>query len=485
MKKSRIAFIIALALASLAAMLFWRFAPYSFRMARLIYDHAVLQRDAPIPIWGWGKPGCNVWLKLENVRTGETESYQTQVDETGNWKIQIKPHPAGGPYQMYVVGQLNYFRRKDLVFGDVWLCAGQSNMSIKIKDSDGFAEAMAAPLDDNIRYFRVNTKASQVPLKDYENGRWNPDDPSKRREFSALPYYFAKQLQQHLQVPIGVVNASLGSSRIEAWMPSNCFEGPFLRQALDTSQYGSENEMVTEMPTGLFNHMVAPSIPYPIKGIIWWQGESDTEGDGPLFYKDQFACLIERWREARGDSLLPFLFVQLANIGPKPANKKVVSDWPRLREAQLFVSQRLSRTAMVTSFDISHPTDIHPGNKKGIAERLVLAARSVAYGEQVAWSGPVFQKMEAGNGYLALSFETRSGLVGKPKDAPLQGFKVAGEDRVFHAAEAKIEGNTVILRSSQVPKPVAARYAWERSPVGSNLYNEAGLPTSPFRTDGW
>lgn len=244
--------------------------------------------------------------------------------------------------------------------------------------------------------------------------------------------------------------------------------------------------MVTEMPTGLFNSMIAPSLPFPVKGIIWWQGESNTEGFGPLAYKYQFACLIKTWREARGDSLLPFLFVQLANIGPKPPNKKEVSDWPQLREAQLLVSQQLSRTAMVVSFDICHPTDVHPGNKKGIAERLALASRSVAYGEKLIWSSPVFQKMELENDRLRLHFDTKGGtLATKPSNSALKGFALASTDRVFRPAEAKIEGNTVLLRSNEVPKPVAARYAWERSPVGSNLCNNEGLPASPFRTDNW
>jgi sialate O-acetylesterase len=483
MKIARIAFI-AFSLACLAVILQWHFAPFSFRIARLIHDHAVLQRDLPMPIWGWGKPGRSVRLELKNTATGEMETYQTIVDSQGRWETRLKAHPAGGPYQITVIGQLNYFRRNDIVFGDVWLCAGQSNMSIKVKDSDGFAEALAAPMDSNTRYFSAKDKGSKLPQPDYWEGGWKLDEPSLRNNFSALPYYFAKQLQQHLQVPIGVVNASMGSSRIETWMPGSCFDAIFLKNVLDTA-HCDEPAIAKQLPTCLFNSMIAPSAKFPVKGIIWWQGESNTEPKDASKYMERFDCLIQNWREARGDSLLPFLFVQLANISPKLPHQ-ADTNWPGVREAQLLVSQQVNRTAMVISFDISHPSDVHPGNKKGIAERLALAARSLAYGENVVCAGPVFQKMEVENGRLRLHFNPNgSGLAPKPANAVLSGFKIGGNDRAFHIADAKIEGNNIVLRSNKVPNPVAARYAWERSPVGANLYNKEGLPASPFRTDDW
>jgi sialate O-acetylesterase len=239
------------------------------------------------------------------------------------------------------------------------------------------------------------------------------------------------------------------------------------------------------LPSQLYNSMVHPVHPFPVKGIIWWQGESNTEPSDARNYRKQFACLLQSWREAQGDSLLPFLYVQLANIG-RMDNQKSESDWPILREAQSLVLQQFRQVAQVVSFDISHPTDLHPGNKKGIAKRLALAARCVAYGEKAPYTGPAFQVSERMDNKLRLHFDPKGiSLSAKPDDAPLYGFKVAGTDRVFHPAKAAIEGNTVLVWSEKVPSPVAARYAWEHSPVGSNLYNKEGLPASPFRTDNW
>jgi sialate O-acetylesterase len=239
------------------------------------------------------------------------------------------------------------------------------------------------------------------------------------------------------------------------------------------------------LPSQLYNSMVHPAHPFPVKGIIWWQGESNTEPWDARNYRKQFACLLQNWREAQGDSLLPFLYVQLANIG-RMDNLKSESDWPMLREAQSLVLQQFRQVAQVVSFDISHPTDLHPGNKKGIAKRLALAARCVAYGEKVPYTGPAFLESERMDNKLRLHFDPKGiSLSAKPDDTALNGFKVAGADQVFHPAKAAIEGNTVLVWSEKVPSPVAARYAWEHSPVGSNLYNKEGLPASPFRTDDW
>jgi sialate O-acetylesterase len=487
MKKTRIA-IAAVSLACLAAVAYWFFDPFSFRVARLLRDHAVLQRDMPVPVWGWGKPGSFVHLSLKKLdgRIPDTESYQTTVGENGEWKIMLQPHKAGGPYRLSIFGQLNYRWCNDLYFGDVWLCAGQSNMSIKVKDSDGFAEAIAAPPNPSIRYFRVKTEGSETPCKDLRWGKWQLDEPDLRRNFSALPYYFAAQLQTDLGVPIGVINASVGSSRIESWMPASCFGQVPVAGAMGVDfSSGIDVDISKDLPSQLYNSMVHPAHPFPVKGVIWWQGESDTEQATARKYQQQFSCLIRSWREAQGDSLLPFLYVQLANIGQSD-KQKIEADWPMLREAQSLVLQQFKQVAQVVSFDISHPTDVHPGNKKGIAERLALAAGYVAYGKKVPYSGPVFQQSERMGHKLRLHFDPKGkGLSAKPSYAPLNGFKVAGADRVFHPAKAAIEGNTVLVWSEKVPSPVAARYAWERSPFGSNLFNKEGLPASPFRTDDW
>lgn len=483
MKKTSIGIAILL-LSCLTVVLLKQFHPFSFRVARLYRDHAVLQRNVLVPVWGWGKPGCTVHLSLKKLdgRIPDTESYQATVDANGEWKTMLQPHEAGGPYRLTIIGQLNYRWCNDLFFGDVWLCGGQSNMSIKVKDSEGFAEAAAAPFDLSTRYFRVDESGNETPFKDYQRGDWSLDEPDLRRNFSALPYYFAKQLQMDVDVPIGVINASMGSSRIETWMPESCFDKTqqpnLVAASKDTAKvYGS--------PSQLYNSMVFPARQFPVKGVVWWQGESNTEPTDARNYREQFPCLIQSWREAWQDSLLPFVYVQLANIGPPPANQPE-QDWPMVREAQSLALQRVKKVEQVVSFDISHPTDVHPGNKKGIAKRLAKAARHIAYGEKIPHSGPVFQRLERLGSKLRLFFDPKgNSLSAKPTDAPLQGFKVAGADQVFHPAKAMIEGDAVLVWSEEVVSPVAARYAWEQSPVGSNLYNEEGLPASPFRTDGW
>ncbi len=441
-----------------------------------------------MPVWGWGKPGCSVHLSLKKLdgRIPDTESYQTTVDANGEWKIMLQAHEAGGPYRLTVFGQLNYRWCNELYFGDVWLCAGQSNMSIKVKDSNDFAEAMAALPNPNIRYFRVKTEGSETPRKDFNWGKWQTDDPGLRRNFSALPYYFAQQLQTDLGLPIGVLNASMGSSRIEAWMPASCFGQVPVAGAMGVDFSRTiDADTAKDLPSQLYNSMVHPAHPFPVKGIIWWQGESNTEQSDARNYRQQFACLIGSWREAQGDSLLPFLYVQLANIG-QSEKQMIEADWPMLREAQSLVLQQFRQVAQVVSFDISHPTDLHPGNKKGIAERLANASRHIAYGDKVPFSGPAYLRMENIGNKLRLHFDPKgNGLSAKPSDAPLIGFKVAGADRVFHPAKAVIEGNYVLVWSEKVPSPVAARYAWERSPVGSNLYNVEDMPASPFRTNDW
>jgi sialate O-acetylesterase len=446
-----------------------------------------------MPIWGWGKPGSTVWVRLKKLdgQSSATETYKTSVDENGNWKLTLNPHQASRPYRLSVIAQLNYIWYDDIVFGDVWLCAGQSNMATKVKDTDSFAEAMEAPINPNVRYFGVTTQGSDILRKEYRWGGWLLDDTTKRSEFPALPYYFAKKLQGELNVPIGFVNASMSSSRIEAWMPPKCFgindedvsgsaKEPNFSMLLDAGMY-------KENPFRLYNAMIYPMHQFPIKGIIWWQGESNTDEHGVGNYTPQFYCLIRQWREAWGDDTLPFLYVQLSNIGAKPTGKTDETDWPKLREAQFeMLHNNLKQVAMVVSFDICHPADVHPRNKKGVAERLVLAARGVAYGEGIVYSGPIFQIADATGHKLRLHFGSiGTGLVAQPENAPLNGFEVAGEDQIFYPAKTELNKYSVMVWSDKVPKPIAVRYAWERSPIGANLFNREGLPASPFRTDNW
>ena len=478
-------------LVCLASALYFFIDRASFRVARLFQHHAILQREKAVPVWGWGKPGRDVHVFLEKTgdSTFETESFRTTIPADGSWIVKLKPHEAGGPYRLIVEGHWKKITINNVYFGDVWLCTGQSNMAMRVREADHAATAIAGADNPSIRHFKIPKKGSPGLARDFEKGKWETCSPETVGEFSAVGYYFAKALQEDRDLPIGLLNASTGSSRIESWIPAGCFGygSPVEAEKAIAAMLESEKlEHTRNMPTCLYNSMIFPARQFPVKGILWWQGESNAHQDEAYNYRNMFPCLISSWREAWGDSLLPFLYVQLANVAMSPEGQDDHLDWPMLRESQSVVLQQFAQVAQIVSFDISDPTDIHPGNKQDIGKRLALAAQRLAYGEDVVYSGPVFQSMENLGAKLRLRFAPRgSGLATKTAEDVLKGFTIAGPDRIFHPANAVIEGNEIIVWSEKVSGPVAARYAWKRSPVDANLCNAEGLPAPPFRTDDW
>ncbi|MBN2698739.1 MAG: sialate O-acetylesterase [Bacteroidales bacterium] len=612
----------------------------------------VLQRETNVNIWGWSAPGESIEVRFLD------STYHATANDSGEWSVSLGKLKPGGPFEM-TLSASNVIKISDILIGDVWLCSGQSNMELPVRRvSWVYPEEIAGSANSMIRHFEVPDRTHfNGPLRDLNGGSWESADPGAVMNFSAVAYFFARELHTRYGVPVGLVNASLGGSPAESWMSEEALkefpeyyremqrfkdpaliaritrsdyernrewysrlylndEGykdkqhPWYRNNLDLSEWESirvpgywtgtlldnvngvvwyrktfkvppgaeesaaslilgrivdadsvwinehfvgttsyqypprrypippgilregENTIVVRVisnrgeggfvpgktyeltgsfgtidlkgdwlcrtgtvmeplggetfvrwkPGGLYNAMIAPLLNYPIKGVIWYQGESNA--GKPLEYAELFPSLICDWRKNWNQEAFPFLFVQLPNF-MEPPDAPQESNWALLREAQL-KTLSVPATGMAVAIDLGEWNDIHPLNKKEVGHRLALAARKVAFGdEDVVHSGPLYHSMIIKDKKIILSFtNTGSGLVFKKYHGP-GPFAIAGPDRQFVWAKARIRGNTVIVRSKMVRHPVAVRYAWADNPDNANLYNEEGLPASPFRTDDW
>ncbi len=617
------------------------------KLPQLVSDSMVLQRDQPIKIWGWAKANEKVTVYFNYKK------YNTKANEKGNWQVYFPPTKAGGPYNINIVAS-NTILLKEVLFGDVWFCSGQSNMVHQMNIHDvTYAKDINNANYPQIRQFLVPTATDlQLPQNNIRNGHWIAAVGNNVRPFSAVAFFFAKKLFQQYQVPIGIINASVGGTPIEAWISENGLQNinyfdSIIQQNKDTNYvhkrilasnipaskelkdagllseikwfskayqpknwrsihipgywedqgikdlngvvwYRKEIEIPTSIsekeakiflgrivdadelyingklvanttyqypqrrytipkgwlhtgkntlvirvtnytnkggfvpdkpyylctekdtidikgtwqykvgevftpfnnatnnnfslqnqPTALFNAMVAPCTNYAIKGICWYQGESNTSK--PQTYTQLLTSLIQDWRKHWHTDSLPFLYVQLPgfmefNYLPSESN------WALLREAQL-KTLSASHTAMVTAIDLGEWNDIHPDNKKDVGERLALAAQKMAYQENIVYSGPIYQSHQINQHKIVLSFShVGKGLISKDLE-PLAEFAIAGSDKKFVWANAKIVGNTVVVWNDTIQHPMYVRYAWADNPVNPNLYNQEGLPASPFRTD--
>ncbi|GHT78022.1 9-O-acetylesterase [Bacteroidia bacterium] len=622
------------------------------RLPKLVSDGMVMQRNQPLKIWGWASPNEKISLSFKD------KAYQTVADKQGSWQIVLGEFEAGGPYELLINAD-NHLTVKDIWIGDVWICSGQSNMELPMERVSPVYETEIASADyPLIRYFDVpQTYNFKTPQTDFAYGQWVSANPQTVLKFSAAAYFFAKELYERYQIPIGLINISLGGSPAEAWISEDSirqfpayyqeaqrFKDDNLIQQIQTADnrrigewyadldakdagfhsgkrwsaeelddsawalmdlpgywakdekdqpvngvmwfrkkvevpasfinrpvklilgcivdadsvfingkfvgttsyqypprrysvpagvlHEGENTVAIRVvsnagqggfvedkpyqlvvgdrtidlrgdwkyklgarkdflegetfirwkPVGLYNAMLAPLFTYPIKGVIWYQGESNASGRA-IEYRNLFATLIRDWRARWKQGDFPFLFVQLANFMrsyPQPAE----SDWATLRESQL-KTLALPNTGMAVTIDIGEWNDIHPLNKKEVGKRLALNAEKWAYGENsVVYSGPVYQSMQIDGNKIVLTFsQTGSGLTAK--GGKLGAFAIAGKDKQFVWANAEIKDNQVIVWSDEVPDPVAVRYAWADNPENANLYNQEGLPASPFRTDDW
>ncbi|QNH17174.1 9-O-acetylesterase [Xanthomonas sp. SS] len=609
----------------------------------LFADGAVLQRDVPMRVWGWATPGARIQVGLD----GAAATAVAAAD--GRWQAQLPAHAAGGPYALEVQGDGVQRRIGDVLVGDVWLASGQSNMEWPLAQARDGAREVAAANDPQLRHFKVPKSWSPQPQRQLAGGEWKAATPQDAGAFSAVGYFFARELRRSTGVPIGIIDSSWGGSAIEAWMdaaalgmdaaqtehsiaalqakdaqtlaavrqrivrwpavadgaeqwrdadlddsdwdriavdrnweasgydgmdgiawyrtaftlsaeeakagvtlgvgqvddsdvtyvngqpvghteqrwnlprvyrvPAAALHAGVNRIAVQVTDlsgggglHGDDSERFVQLgdgtkrplqewkfrpakvsvtlddgrnqqPTLLYNRMIHPLQPFPLKGVIWYQGESNAHEGGALRYREQFATLIRSWRQERAQPQLPFLWVQLANF-QAGSDKGDLSPWAQLRESQS-MTLALPATAQAVTIDIGTPGDIHPTNKQDVGHRLALAARHVAYGERLVYSAPVFAQAEFGGHAVALRFDPMGSALAVRGGGPLLGFSVAGADRRFHPAQARIDGDRVVVESAEVAQPQAVRYAWSENPAEANLVNREQLPVSPFRTDTW
>jgi sialate O-acetylesterase len=497
----------------------------------LFTEGAVLQQGIEIPVWGTANEGEKVTVKL-NGQTATTEATQ------GRWMVRLEQQKAGGPYELEVTGENNVIA-KNIMIGEVWLCSGQSNMQFALKGFPSLLSEAAQANNPSLRFFTVGQNPSVLPASAIE-GRWIGCTPQSAADFSATGYFFGRDLQKAVGVTVGLIRSARGGTPAQAWtslegleaepelagyvaeikqliaaypQASAAYAGALVAFEKKNTEWNANPEskafkeaqklwsaetkkalvsgvplpphpvVPKEMPKApkppygypgassvLYNGMIAPLVPFAIKGVVWYQGEGNNHK--PAEYQTLFPRLIQDWRQKWGQNVLPFLFVQLAPF-------KELS--PEIREAQLVSWKKTPGTSMVVTVDVGDADDIHPKYKEPVGARLALAARAIAYGERIIYSGPVVRTHTLAGDRVVLSFDhVGSGLIAK--DGPLRGFSIAGADKNFRPAAAEIQGERVLVSSPEVTAPVAVRYGWANVP-DVNLFNREGLPASPFRTD--
>nr|WP_255651168.1 sialate O-acetylesterase [Cesiribacter sp. SM1] len=474
----------------------------------------VLQQQKAVALWGWASPGETVVIQGS---WNPAETVTVTADSEGNWKTNIKTAKAGGLYTLTFKGN-NTIIINEVLLGEVWLCSGQSNMHFPVApiENSGWAtgvvnyeQEISGATYPAIRMFTVARKVADTPQQDVE-GSWEVSSPQTVGDFSAVAYFFARELHQKTGLPIGLINTSWGGTPAESWTRKEILESdadfvPILtryQEALEKypeameahklalaswQKEAEEKRSRGEKPGGaprepigpnhnkspykLYNAMIAPLIPYTIKGAIWYQGESNA--DRAYQYRKLFPAMISNWRQDWNQEF-PFYFAQIA---PHRSQR------PEIREAQLLTMLSVPKTGMAVLTDAGDSLDIHPQNKQVVGERLALWALAKDYGQKLSYSGPVYKSMKVKKDKIILKFShTEGGLVAK--DGALKEFTIAGADQNFVPAQARIEGKKVVVWSDSIANPVAVRFGWKRIPA-PNLYNGAGLPASPFRTDEW
>lgn len=487
------------------------------RLSNLFSDHMVLQRDQPIVVWGWGEKGEEVALSL-----GELSAKAT-TDENGRWRAELEKLPAGGPHQLVIRGKSNEVTINDVLVGEVWVCSGQSNMRWTVAASnDADLERLTANYP-NLRLLKMPNVGTQEPQEDFD-AKWQQCTPETANQFSAVGYFFGRQLHQTLDVPVGLIDNSWGGSSAEAWVRRDLLEADErYTQLMDRwreTEANYDHEQATarfekqlaqweeardqaradgkpvpnrprppqnplanqHRPANLYNGSLKPIIGYGIRGAIWYQGESNA---GRAYqYRELFPLMIQNWRDDWGQGDFPFYWVQLANFRAR-VDQPQPSNWAELQEAQTMTLDRLPNTGQAVINDLGESDDIHPRNKQDVAKRLARLALANDYGYQLIHQSPRYQSMKKEGNKIVLTFDTFGSELIAFDTKKLRGFAIAGEDQKFVWADAKItSADTVEVTSDQVKDPVAVRYAWAENP-DANLRNRERLPVTPFRTDEW
>jgi sialate O-acetylesterase len=481
-------------------------------LAPIFGDDAILQREKPLPIWGRAEPGEKIAVKFQG------QSVFTTTSADGRWIVYLEPLAASAePADLVVEGKTTVTLHGVLV-GELWLASGQSNIEWPLKQTKNAAKDIAEANLPLVRQLKIERTVATAPTETARTSGWRTATPATAGEFGAVEYFFARDLQRKLGVPVGVINSSWGGTAIESWMSDAARRSTSIAATLESRWQHALSEWPPERvarypgeldawlkadaqahathtknplewpqppaspdspaaPGGVFNAMIAPLQPCALRGIIWYQGESNAANVGE--YAELFTTLIRTWRANWGQGDLPFYFVQLPNYSD---NEPLGRKWARLREAQT-KALALPATGMAVTIDVGEPENLHPTDKLPVGRRLALLAKALTYGVPCDYSGPSFVRTIREGSTMRVQFShVGTGLVAH--DRPVQALEIAGADRVFHAASGRIVADALIVSSPAVKEPVAVRYAWFNAPV-ANLYNGAGLPAAPFRSDSW
>ena len=495
-----------LAVGLLVVMVFVSLSVAEVRLPAVIGSNMVLQQQSEVPLWGWADPGEKITIRAR-WRKGRARA---KADADGKWTAMLTtPKAGGGPYTIRIKGS-NTIKLENVLVGEVWVCSGQSNMQWTVNNSNNPEEEIANAKYPNIRLFYVKRQVAETPRDDCE-GAWQECSPETVPGFSAVAYFFGRNLHKELDIPIGLIHTSWGGTPAEAWTRRPILEAddqfaPIVdrhkeRLAAYPKAMEAYNKKLAEWtetaekakaegkqpsrkprapgkpgdsshsPGGLYNAMIAPLIPYRIKGAIWYQGESNA---GRAYqYRTLFPAMIKNWRDDWKQGDFPFYFVQIA-----PYKGQI----PEIREAQLIALKNTDNTGMVVTTDIGNPNNIHPKNKQDVGKRLALWAMAKTYGQAgIVYSGPIYKSMKVEGDKIRISFDhIGGGLVAK--DGPLTHFTIAKKEGDFLPATAVIDGDDIVVSSQDVKDPAAVRFGWQNS-AEPNLFNKEALPASPFRTD--
>ncbi len=477
------------------------------RLPSLLSDHAVLQRGVPIHVWGWATPGAKLTIAFHG------EMVPADANDLGAWSAWLMPEHAGGPYTLTVDGGAAEGKRQvaDVMVGDVWIASGQSNMEMPlrgfpptafVKDAD---QEIAAANQPMLRLLLVEHRSSDIPLEDVK-GQWSVCTPQTASEFSAIGYFFGREIAAKEHVAIGVIDSSWGGTPISSWVSLDRLgnDASLLSAFSNRAKFADEQadlsariaaekaadaaaeaagkpkpvhpwhpDEVSWLPAGLYNGMIAPLSEESIKGFLWYQGETDSSPARAPHYSTFFPAMIQDWRAHFRQGNLPFLYVQISSFH-SPGE-----EWGMIRDAQrrtLFVAN----TAMAVSLDVGNPENVHPADKQTVAGRLALAALGMVYGEHVDFASPLFREATTEPGAIRVWFDNAQGL--NSKGGPPGGFELAGSDHRFVPATASIHGDSVVVRTPVLADPRYVRYGWSNV-VSSFFYNDAGLPGSTFTSE--
>lgn len=482
-------------------------------LAPLFRDGAVFQRSKPVPIWGIAEKDEKITVTFAG------QSHQTVAGKNGRWLVKLTPLQASDKPADLIIKGKNELRIRDILVGEVWFCSGQSNMNWTVKFSKDADNEIAAANNPLIRCFGARNEVEESPQFDTK-GEWLPATPENVGDFSAVAYFFSRELQPYVNVPVGIVKGTPGGSSIEAWMSMETLKTlpgfermmeqrkkvladfPKAKARYDKAmaawKESSDNAAAAgepfseprprvpegpksrNAPSGLYNSNVHPFTPYAIRGFLWYQGEANASRHAA--YKEQFPAMIKQWRKDFQQEDAAFYFVQLANYNV--AADATGRQWAFQREAQTS-ALALPNTAMAVSIDIGEPKNIHPANKQEVGRRLSLIARHHLYGEaaEVDGEGPRAAAFDVkGNEMHVKLVNAGTGIVIKGRR--VNDLEIAGADKKFHPADGRIDGETIVVSSPAVPKPLAVRYLWRNAPVAT-LFNTDGLPVAPFRSDTW